>query len=88
MFGISEDKELLETWEMVDKVLSCAAGKSAQVHDMFRLGKKQQSGSLSIVGHDLFPLSCIVPGIGIFCLLGYGSCQIALTTNQSRFILT
>ena len=34
VFGISEDKELLETRKMVDEVLSCAAGKSVQVRDV------------------------------------------------------
>ena len=47
IFGISEDKSLLETRETVDGVLSCAAGKSVQVRDMFRLGKKKQSEVMS-----------------------------------------
>lgn len=40
MFGISEDKELLETREVVDNVFSCAARKSVQVHDVFWLGTR------------------------------------------------
>lgn len=58
----------------MDKVPSFVAGKSVQVCDTFWLGKKQQSVSLSIVIH--------VSGIGVFCLLGNGSCQIWLITNQ------
>ena len=44
IFGISEDKGLCETQEVVDGVLSCAAGESV---DMFRLGKKKQSEVLT-----------------------------------------
>ena len=40
IFGISEDKDLLETREMVDGVLSCAAEKSVQVRDCFGWAKR------------------------------------------------
>ena len=84
MFGILEDTKLF-----VDEVLTCAARKSIQVHDMFRLGKSSNLGLyLSTVIHDLFLLNYSVPRIGVFCMLVNGTYQVALTTNQSTFILT
>ncbi len=42
IYGVTENKSLTETHELVDSLFKCATGKPIPIWDMFRLGKKKQ----------------------------------------------